>query len=144
MKLYPAVGMYIAFGHSMKTVLVSRDHNLIDTIKRANVFSMDKFVLLNESNDALDIMSTVCSEHPTLLIADDDFLKPESAHLLKSIKKVNKGIYIIFLFSELSIESGREVSQLGIQYYAHKPLKVEDLIEVVNFIAKLKDKENTY
>jgi DNA-binding NarL/FixJ family response regulator len=89
-------------------------------------------------------MSTVCSENPTLLIADDDFLKPESAHILKSIKKVNKSIYIIFLSSDLSIELGREVSQLGIQYYALKPFGVEDLIDVVNFIGKLKNKENSY
>jgi DNA-binding NarL/FixJ family response regulator len=136
--------MYIAFGHIMKTILLSRDRDLINTITKANIFSMDKFVLLSELSDSLDIMSTVCSENPTLLIADDDFLKPESAHILKSIKKVNKSIYIIFLSSELSIELGREVSQLGIQYYTLKPLGVEELKDVVNFIAQLKDKKNQY
>jgi DNA-binding NarL/FixJ family response regulator len=144
MTFCPVIGMYIAFNHGMKTILLSRDQDLIDTIRRASIFSTDKFVLLNKSSDALDIMSTVCSEHPTLLIADDDFLKPKSAHILKSIKKVNKHIYIIFLFSELSIELGREVSPLGIHYYALKPFGVEDLIDVVHFIAKLKYKENAY
>ena len=136
--------MYLASYFNMKTILLSRDNELIHTIKMSNLFSKDKFILLSDSNDSLDIMSTVCSESPTLLIADDDFLKPESAHILKSIKKVNKNIYIIFLSSDLSIELGREVSQLGIQYYALKPFGVEDLIEVVNFIGKLKNKENSY
>ena len=141
---YPTLGMYIAFCHIMKTILLSRDRDLINTITKANIFSSDKFVLLSELSDSLDIMSTVCSENPTLLIADNDFLKPDSAHILKSIKKVNKGIYIIFLSSDLSIELGREISQLGIQYYALKPLDMKDLIDVVNFIGKLKDKENSY
>jgi len=136
--------MYIALCPSMKTILLSRDDELINTIMRANIFLKEKFFVLNEYGDALDIMSTVCSESPTLLIADDDFLKPKSAHILKSIKRVNNSIYIIFLSSDLSIDLGREVSQLGIQYYALKPLGVQDLIDVVNFIGKLKEKENSY
>ena len=136
--------MYLAIYPYMKTILLSNDHDLIHTINKSKIFSKDKFVLINDTRDSLDIMSTVCSENPTLLIADDDFLKPESAHILKSIKKVNKNIYIIFLSSDLSIELGREVSQLGIQYYALKPFGEEDLIDVVNFIGKLKNKENSY
>jgi DNA-binding NarL/FixJ family response regulator len=138
------IGMYIAFGLVMKTVLLSRDQELINTVTKANIFETSKFVLLNKSKDALDIMSAVCTENPSLLIADDDFLKPRSVHILKSIKKVNNHIYIIFLSSDLSIDLGREVSQLGIQYYALKPLGEKDLIEVVKFIGKLKDKDNAY
>lgn len=128
----------------MKTMLLSEDTELIDVITKANIFSVDKFVFFCESSDPLDIMSTVCTENPTLLIVDDDFLKPESIHILRSIKKINKHIYIIFLFSDLSFDLGREMSQLGIYYYALKPLNIKDLNDVVYSIAQLKAKDNNY
>jgi len=128
----------------MKTMLVSKDPELIRIITSSDVFSKEKYIMISESMDPLDIMSTVCSKNPTLLIIDDDFLKPDSAHILKSIKKVKQNIYIIFITSDSSFDLGKEVSQLGIQYYAIKPLDKNELIESVNSISQLKSKRNQF
>jgi len=128
----------------MKTMLVSKDPELIRIITSSDVFSKEKYIMISESMNPLDIMSTVCSKNPTLLIIDDDFLKPDSAHILKSIKKVKQNIYIIFITSDSSFDLGKEVSQLGIQYYAIKPLDKNELIESVNSISQLKSKRNQF
>ena len=128
----------------MKTMLVSKDPDLIKVITSSDVFSKERFILMSESRDPLDIMSAVCSKNPTLLIVDDDFLKPDSAHILKSIKKVRQSIYVIFINSDSSVDLGKEVSQLGIQFYALKPLDENELIESVKSISKLKSKRNRF
>ena len=128
----------------MKTMLVSKDPELIRIITSSEFFSKEKDILMSESKDPLDIMSAVCSKNPTLLIFDDDFLKPESAHILKSIKKVKKNIYVIFITSDSSFDLGKEVSQLGIQFYTHKPLEEKELVDSVRSISRLKAKENHY
>ena len=128
----------------MKTMLVSKDPELIRIITSSDVFSKEKFILISQTKDPLDIMSAVCSKNPTLLIMDDDFLKPDSAHILKSIKKVKQSIYVIFITSDSSFDLGKEVSQLGIQFYTHKPLVGKDLIDSVSSISRLKVNENHY
>jgi len=128
----------------MKTMLLSRDQELIRIITSSEVYSKERDILISESMDPLDIMSVVCSKNPTLLIMDDDFLKPDSARILKSIKKVKQSIYVIFITSDSSYDLGKEVSQLGIQFYTHKPLVGKDLIDSVSSISHLKVKENHY
>jgi response regulator of citrate/malate metabolism len=128
----------------MNTMLLSQDPKLINTITSAKVIIADKFILQNESKNPLDIMSAVCSKNPTLLIVDDDFLKPESVHILRSIKKVKNNIYVIFITSDSSFDLGREVSQLGIQFYTLKPLGRKDFRDSVLSISQLKAKQNHY
>ena len=128
----------------MKTMLVPKDPEIIRIITSSDVFSNENDVLISESMDPLDIMSAVCSKNPTLLIIDDDFLKPESAHILKSIKKVKQNIYVIFITSDSSFDLGKEVSQLGIQFYTHKPLVEKELIDSIRSISRLKEKESHY
>jgi len=128
----------------MKTMLISKDPDLIRIITSSDVFSKEKYILMSESKDPLDIMSSVCSKNPTLLILDDDFLKPDTAHILKSIKKVKQNIFVIFITSNSSIDIGREVSQLGIQFYALKPLAKDELIESLKSITKLNSKKNHF
>jgi DNA-binding NarL/FixJ family response regulator len=94
--------------------------------------------VVNHSSDPLDIMAAVCSHKPTLLILDDDFLKPNSAHTLSSIRKVNEHIDIIFITSDSGIDLGRAVSQLGIHYYGIKPLEQSELKEAVLSVKKLR------
>ena len=100
-------------------------------IKTSGLDMNHQFKIYNESKDPLDVMSTVCEANPSLLIVDDDFLAPETVHVLKSIRKVNRSIDIIFCTSNTSIELGKEVSQIGIQYYAIKPFTDNELHESI-------------
>lgn len=94
--------------------------------------------VFNNSNNPLDLMTRVCSINPAVLIMDDDFLSPNSAHTLESIKQVNQKTEIIFLTSDTSIELGRSISQLGIHYYGIKPVDKEDLRDAVRSLKEIR------
>jgi response regulator of citrate/malate metabolism len=115
----------------MRTILISNDTDLLSMIKTSGLDMNQQFKIYNESKDPLDVMSTVCEANPSLLIVDDDFLAPATVHVLKSIRKVNRSIDIIFCTSNTSIELGKEISQIGIQYYAIKPFTDDELHESI-------------
>ena len=119
-------------------IIISQDYMLLQmTTQMANENELGMQVV-NHSSDPLDIMASVCSHKPTLLILDDDFLTPNSAHTLSSIRKVNEDIDIIFITSDSGIDLGRAVSQLGIHYYGIKPLEQSELNEAVMSVKKMR------
>lgn len=125
----------------MRTILISNDVELLSMIEKSDLNLSQQIMIYNESKDPLDVMSTVCEVNPSLLIIDDDFLAPETVHLLKSVRKVNRRIDIIFCTSDSSIDLGKEVSQLGIQYYAIKPLNEGELQDSFKAVLKIHNKK---
>jgi DNA-binding response OmpR family regulator len=121
----------------MRTILISEDPQLLTLLNRSELSANHQISVYKESKDPLDVMSTVCEANPSLLIADDDFLQPETVHILQSLRKVNKTMNIIFCTSNTTIDLGKEISQLGIQYYAVKPLDQGELL--ASFTAALED-----
>ncbi len=124
----------------MKILLISDDNYVIDIFNEANQSSLHQTIVINDSSEPLHVMSAVCRIKPTILLIDDDFLKPNSAHILKSIKEFLNNIYVIFTTSDTGLELGREVSQIGIQYYAIKPISTTDLKDAVYSIYQLHKK----
>ncbi len=122
----------------MKILLISGDSNLIEQIKKTDMFSSENIVVFNESNDPLDVMSFAIHNHPTLMIVDDDFLRPISGRIVSSIKNVLTKVSTIFITSDESYELGREISPLGIQYYAIKPVDVNDMRDLIASLTKIK------
>ena len=122
----------------MKILIISRDSNLISKIKDTEMFSSENVVVFNESNDPLDVMSFAIHNHPSLMIVDDDFLRPISGRIISSIKNVLTKVSTIFVTSDESYELGREISPLGIQYYAVKPVDVNDMKELTASLTKIK------
>ena len=122
----------------MKILIISRDSNLIGKIKETEMFSSENVVVFNESNDPLDVMSFAIHNHPSLMIVDDDFLRPISGRIISSIKNVLTKVSTIFVTSDESYELGREISPLGIQYYAVKPVDVNDMKELITSLTKIK------
>jgi DNA-binding response OmpR family regulator len=111
----------------MKIMLITKDQNLTQMVRTSSTFKGTEVVYYNETKDPLDVMSAICSQNPSLLLIDDDFLSPDTAHILRSVKKINPNIDLIFTTSDTSLDLGKEVSQLGIHYYAIKPLEVSEL-----------------
>jgi DNA-binding response OmpR family regulator len=112
----------------MRTILISEDPELLALLNRSELSGQHQISVYEGSKDPLDVMSTVCEANPSLLIIDDDFLQPNTVHILQSVRKVNKKLNIIFCTSNTSIDLGKEVSQLGLQYYAMKPLDKGELL----------------
>jgi len=122
----------------MKVLVVTNDIKLLQIFKSERASQFDLVNVYAESNDPLDLMSTICTDNPSLLIIDDDFLKPNSTHLLNAVRKVNKTLNIIFITSDPSIALGREISQLGIYFYAYKPIDPEEIKDSISALKKSK------
>lgn len=124
----------------MKIMLVSKDQSLIQMVGKAIPRQKNDLMIYNESADPLDVMSAICTQNPSLIIVDDDLLSPYSAHILNSVRKINQHVDIFFATSDTGIDLGKEISQLGIQYYAIKPLAESELADslksVIDLIAK--------
>ncbi len=125
----------------MRILAISDDQNLLNLMQNKDSFPEDDFIIYKENPDPLDIISFVCSAKPSVVIVDDDFLRPESAHFISSIKKINKKAFTIFLTSDSSIELGREITPLGIHAYAVKPLDESEIKEIICSVSELKKKQ---
>jgi FixJ family two-component response regulator len=124
----------------MQILVISNDVELINTVSCPIDVEDCITKVYNDSRDPLDIMSTVCLANPSILVIDDDFLKPETSHILTSIKKIMQKVAVIFVTSNTNIDLGREVSQLGVYYYALKPLENDAMIDALKSIINLKSK----
>lgn len=124
----------------MNIMLISNDTQLIDMARPLENESDINLEINNFNNDPLDIMASVCDRSPSIIIVDDDYLSPNSAHILKAIKNVKKNISIIFVTSDPGIELGRNVSQIGIEFYAFKPIFYSDLVRSLRSIINNKVK----
>ena len=122
----------------MNMIIASQDKDLLDMVILIGREMEMGIQVLNDSNNPLDLMTRVCTLNPTVLIMDDDYLTPHSAHTLESIKKVNQNTEIIFLTSDDSIELGRAISQLGIHYYGIKPVDESDLKDAIKALKEIK------
>jgi DNA-binding response OmpR family regulator len=127
----------------MKIMIFSNDSNLLRMIQIANINDDTTVSVLNDSQDPLDIMSAICAQNPSLVVLDDDFVKPHSAHVIRSVRKINSKVNFIFVTSDESVELGREISPLGIHYYGHKPLAQSELHDSIESIIKLKSNIST-
>lgn len=122
----------------MRIITISKDLNLIKLIDKPEVKGQNQLMVFNRSNDLLEVASYIHTNHPAILIVDDDFLKPDSAHLLRNVKKLNPDMAIVFITSDTGIELGKEVSQVGIFFYGLKPLSENELEDSIRSITKLK------
>ena len=123
----------------MKILLISEDTNLIEKFNAAEVISNNSLTVYSKKTDLLDILSFVFSNHPSLLVLDDDMVKPNSARIINSIKNVITTISTIFVTSDESHGLGREISPLGVLYYAIKPVNIEDIRDLIDSLTKSKN-----
>ena len=120
----------------LKILIISVDQNLKSFSERN--FNNPDFQIITycSTTDPLDIMSQVCSTNPSILVLDDDFINPNTVHLLTSIKKVNPKLSIIFITSNTSIELGRQIHSIGVKFYLMKPYTDNEFTEFLNSIIK--------
>lgn len=120
----------------MNVVLVSEDAQIQNTTVD-NIDNKYDLTQYSGSAEPLEVMSRVCTSYPNVIIIDDDFLTPNSARILHSIKSILPEVKFIFFTSNSSIELGREISPLGIHFYGIKPIVEIELIQVLKSINKL-------
>jgi two-component SAPR family response regulator len=124
----------LLISNPMKAIIISNDRELVNIIKNLKVIPENQLSIYSDKADALEIMSYVCTKHPSILLLDDDFVKPQTAQILNAIRKVNQKVKIVFFSSDPSIELGREVSPAGIHYHAIKPVDKTELNDLFTSI----------
>ena len=125
----------------MRILLISEDNLLLTTLKNFGENSKVSTRIYNEDPKPIQVLSNFLSLKPSVLIVDDDYIKPNSVEILESIRKVNNNIKIIFASSDSSLELGKKVSQLGIYYYAIKPIDESEFKELLDSLLKTKSKQ---
>jgi DNA-binding NarL/FixJ family response regulator len=126
----------------MKIQLISDDKNLLREIAQSKNEVSDYIQIYSGAKNSLDILSSFVSTNASLIIIDDDYTSPHSVHLLESVRKVRKEQKIIFLTSDNSIGLGKDISSLGVQYYAIKPITGTELIDSIKSILKIETNLN--
>ena len=124
----------------MKILIITDDAMLMKLGNSLNHVSNGQMIIYNSCANPLSVLAFVYENNPSLLIVDDDYLKPNSAQIIDTIRKMNKNLSIVFVTSDPGLELGKEISQLGILYYAIKPLVESELEDLLNSINNSKDK----
>ena len=127
----------------MEILLVSQDKHILDIPSDKISENVGHFKIYDQVKDPLEIISTVHSYCPTILILDDDMIKPNSSRILRSIRQITQNKVVIFLTSDNSIDLGREISPLGVYYYGIKPVSKETILDIIKSV-KLKNQSKTF
>lgn len=125
----------------MKILLISKDNELIKICQSADQPWCEDIIVYNESSDPLEVLSHTLQISPAILIVDDDFLKPQTEHILRSIRDIKEKTLIVFVTSDNSMQLGRKISRLSIQLYAIKPLTKKILSESIQSLIQVKKRE---
>lgn len=124
----------------MKILIITDDAVLMEMGNSLNSVSDGQIIIYNSGSNPLTVLTIIYDNNPSVLIVDDDYLKPNSAQIIETIRKMNKNLAIVFVTSDPGLELGKEISQLGILYYAIKPLVESELEDLLNSINNTKDK----
>jgi len=127
----------------MKILTLSTDNELNHLVNGFAEEYEHQSITYGEGKRPIDYVDFVCEKNPSVMIIDDDYVKPDGAVLITTLKKVKKNIEIIFITSDSSIELGKKISPLGITYYAIKPVDKHEFYDLLNSIFENKLK-STY
>lgn len=122
----------------MKILVLSKDDNIINGLDDPGI--LPESILFNKEAQLWAIMEKLTSHSFSLIIIDDDLVKPNSERIIRMIRQLRKNISIIFITSDMSIELGKQISQLGIDFYVHKPIEAKGLSEALFSILRAKTK----
>ena len=127
----------------MKILTLSTDNELNNLVNGFAEEFEHQSITYGKGKRPIDFVGFACEKNPSVMIVDDDYVKPDGAVLISTLKKVKKNIEIIFITSDSSIELGKKISPLGITYYAIKPIDKQEFYELLNSISENKLK-STY
>jgi len=122
----------------MKIFTLSTDREIIRLVDSFASENQHQSINYNKSKIPIDIVGYVYEKNPFVIIIDDDYVKPNAAVMISTIKKMKENMQIIFVTSDTSVELGKKISPLGITYYTIKPIDKHEFDELLNSISKTK------
>ena len=122
----------------MKILAISADDKLTNLVNSFAIEFGHQTFIYNQSTKPIDIVGYSYEKSPSVIILDDDYVNPNAAVMIATLKKMKKNIEIIFITSDTSVELGKQISPLGITYYAIKPIDKKEFSELLNSISENK------
>ncbi len=120
----------------MKIQIISDDIKLVDGLLQGQESVSIPITAYSGINNPLDIVDFIFAGNPSLLVLDDDFTRPQTVKIIKSIRSMKKSLKIVFLTSDNSLALGKAISGLVVQYYGIKPLADNELIVAIRALLK--------
>ncbi len=120
----------------MKITFVTGDLEIIDIMQSSTALDSFPKAHINQVFEPLELVSEIIASKPNLLVLDDDLVHPHSTRVLKAVSSMLPNLSLIFLTSVNSVELGREISPLGVDYYGIKPLEPIDFEQAIACIIK--------
>ncbi len=120
----------------MRITVLSKDNDLYEPVFELPKKYTSSIDLYRESQNPIDVLTHVMLVKPSILVVDDEFTRPESVSLMKSIRKMMPDIYMVFITPSSSLELGRTISEIGIHFYMLKPVNYSMLQESILHIVK--------
>jgi len=120
----------------MKVLLISNDNSLQTMFNNYNNGQNITKNFISKITAPFDVLVEFYSIKPSVLIIDDDLLKPHTEKIIETIRKFDKEEIILFITSNTSFELGKKITPLGIYYYCIKPVTEENFYELLDAINK--------
>ena len=84
-----------------------------------------------------DALLAVAENNICLVVLDLSVQEPSGARTFEVLRKMRPRLPVIVLSGDSSVETGRQILQLGVFYYLLKPLNLEELDQVVRLALAL-------
>jgi len=128
----------------MKVLLISNDKSLQTIFD--NYYNNQNITknVISKITAPFDVLAEFYSFQPSVILIDDDFLKPHTEKIIETIRKFNKEVIILFITSDTSFELGKKITPLGIYYYCIKPVTKENFYELLDAINNTINKKHLH
>lgn len=124
-----------------KLVLASFDVQVIAVFEQ--VLQKSAFRLVIEKNKLQAIWDTF-DDSVVCLVMDLDLRDAESLAFLKIVKKIRPRLPLVVLLTEETSIQSRSLAEIGIYYRTLKPLRLEEIVELMRGIEKVNERNNSY
>jgi DNA-binding NtrC family response regulator len=107
------------------------------------LLSEHHYELLIENSSIKSLLKILEIEISFVMIDLDSYGKP-CIDFISVIKKMRPGVPIVSISSDMSIETVKQLAQLGIFYCATSPIHAEEIYQLLNALDRYKVKNEYY
>jgi len=118
----------------MKILLISNDISLQTIFDNYNYDPNISKQTISRMSDPFEFLAEFYALNPSVIVIDDDLLKPNTEKIIEAIRRFNKKVIILFVTSDTSLDLGKKIIPLGIYYYSIKPVTEKNFYELLGAI----------
>ncbi len=110
--------------------ILSKDINIISAVEEITEELSVKMGIIDPNYDCFSISCQLSMSNPLIVIIDGDYFF-SVIEIIKEIRESLPDTIIIFITSDTDVESCKKVYVQGVNYYTTKPVRKEELRELI-------------